>query len=208
MKTKRNILIIVVLFAGLLPLIIKSNKDRMNTKPIEGKDKIFQENKPASCIKELDNNSPLPELFNCINRNISYHIFYPSYTPENLPLDRATILIQKKNDNGIHPDTVTYFLGDSVDKTKPSVFIHQQIGVQNIETNTYWKRLNKLELKKKIIINNNVGYIGTITDLDTGKIQTNLIFPYRDNTVFWFSTKYDGKAYDFDELVKIAESMQ
>jgi hypothetical protein len=168
--------------------------------PIEGTDLNFE-------IEELDwgyrllvpPSAPLKVIFDKVSKEADFHVYYPSFVPVGLELDIKHIGWSKSDK--ITNEMTSYNLGDINSTTTPWVAIVEEKIKQDNE-NPLLHMIDHAKTRQEILVNGNKAYMGTTLQVE--KEFRHLIYSTNDRTALWIRTK----DFDFETLIKIAQSMR
>ncbi|MHB1459314.1 MAG: hypothetical protein ACYC0V_20580 [Armatimonadota bacterium] len=148
---------------------------------------------------------PPETIFRRVSEAAGFHVYYPTFTPEDAPIDRQSIhRISGFDVNNEYWDNVSFFLGGHGMQREYWITVNEYPVEQSGKID---KISRKLLDKKSVPINGQAGYTGYTLNKNTGELFTNeLVFTTDDGTTVWLNTI--ASYYDISTLVGIAESMR
>ena len=148
------------------------------------------------------NHTALSSLFAVASQHAGFHVYYPTFIPEEVVFNRESLWMSSEEDEGeSYSVSVVYELGDLNELSLPWVAIVEhkfELG----ENNYLISKINKFQQKQEVELNTGNGFIG-ITEA-RNNIFYHLIYTTNDDVTVWLRTK----SFDFEDLIKIAQSMR
>lgn len=138
---------------------------------------------------------PVSEVAKKATEVAGFKVYYPSYVPKEIQLDQAQINISPEK------NFATCELGDAY---KSGILIIQRSIKSESDKSNALKKIDVLEGKKEVSINDTTAYIGVLTS-DTN-VFNKILYITPDNV--FIEIRANANYFNSDTLVKVAESLE